>query len=73
MPRGGSQCLLNDNTRQEFLNGFLPKAHDDVIPALQTLKDKGYRRVAFPNSSSALITQQLEAAVNTAFQRDPVR
>jgi len=38
---------LNDNTRQAFLNGFSTlKPHHDVIPALQTLKDKGYRRVA---------------------------
>lgn len=51
---------LSDETRSGILGSFarLPP-HDDVRPALETLRAHGYRTVAFSNSSLNLVTDQI--------------
>lgn len=46
--------------RSEILGSFASLApHDDVRPALEGLRDHGYRTVAFSNSSLDLVTKQI--------------
>jgi 2-haloacid dehalogenase len=50
---------------EKFINQTLEKmatlqAHKDVIPALQILKENGFKTVAFSNSSSKLIQNQIK-------------
>ena len=54
---------LSAGVRADILSTFasLP-AHDDIKPALIKLRENGYRTVAFSNSSSDLITKQIENA-----------
>jgi len=54
---------LTEAQRNELLGGFasLP-AHGDVQGALARLQAAGYRRVAFSNSSTDLVTRQLTNA-----------
>lgn len=42
------------------------KAHDDIIPALNLLREAGFKTVAFSNSSSNLVKNQIENAGLTA-------
>jgi len=54
---------LSDEERNEILATFANLTpHNDIKPALTTLKDNGYRTVAFSNSSLTLITQQIKNA-----------
>ncbi|PML01488.1 haloacid dehalogenase, type II [Vibrio breoganii] len=55
------QILLSEAQQTEILSTFadLP-AHADIKPALIWLRDNGYRTVALSNSSSKLITTQIE-------------
>lgn len=51
---------LSSDQRDEILGGFANLApHADVAPALQRLRDNGYRTVAFSNSSLNLVTNQI--------------
>ena len=53
------------NILEEFAN--LP-AHDDIKPALSTLRKAGFKTVAFSNSSLSLITKQIaNAGLNDYF------
>ncbi|MEM7749632.1 MAG: haloacid dehalogenase type II [Pseudomonadota bacterium] len=54
---------VSDAQRTDILGGFASlKPHDDIVPALQTLKSVGYRTVAFSNSSLKLVSSQIENA-----------
>lgn len=54
---------LSDADRDDILGGFASlKPHADVRPALELLQASGYRTVAFSNSSTALVTKQIESA-----------
>lgn len=49
--------------RDAILTGFATlKAHSDIAPGLKTLREAGYRTVAFSNSSLALVESQVENA-----------
>ena len=51
---------LSSEDRCDILGSFASLApHDDVRPALNVLRDRGYRTVAFSNSSLELVTQQI--------------
>jgi 2-haloacid dehalogenase len=51
---------FSDHQRDNILKGFAKlKAHPDVSPALKAARAKGYRNVAFTNSSRDLVTSQL--------------
>ena len=54
---------LTDEQRTGILSGFasLPP-HPDVAPAIERLREAGYRAVAFSNSSLELVTAQIEAS-----------
>lgn len=54
------RVILSESDHSELLASFaqLP-AHNDVAPALNKLKQHGYRVVAFSNSSRALIAKQM--------------
>ncbi|PML92685.1 haloacid dehalogenase type II [Vibrio breoganii] len=62
------QILLSEAQQTEILSTFanLP-AHPDIKPALLWLRDNGYRTVALSNSSSKLITTQIENAGLTEY------
>jgi len=63
------KITLSPIIRQDILEGFahLP-AHSDIKPALEKLQAAGFHTVAFSNSSSALITQQIQnAGLSTSF------
>ncbi|MBO6550546.1 MAG: hypothetical protein JJ964_13105 [Rhizobiales bacterium] len=52
---------------QKFINEALGKlssleAHDDIIPALSLLRENNFKTVAFSNSSSKLIENQINNA-----------
>lgn len=54
---------LSATQREELMDAFANlKPHPDVVPAVSFLRDSGYRTVAFSNSSSDLITNQLTNA-----------
>ncbi len=56
----GNGISLNDDQRTEILSTFAGlKPFPDVAPALQQLRQAGYRTVAFSNSSQALIANQV--------------
>ena len=56
-----SKVDLSQASKKKLLGGFANLApHPDVAPALQHLKDHGFRIVALSNSSSALIDSQLK-------------
>jgi len=62
---------LAKNDKEEILSTLanLP-AHKDIKSALTTLKDNGYRTIAFSNSSLDLITQQIKnAGLSTYFDQ----
>ena len=63
--------ILSSEDRNEILATFANlAAHNDVKSALTTLKDNGYRTVAFSNSSLDLITQQIKnAGLSTFFDQ----
>jgi len=54
---------LSETSKATILSTFatLP-AHQDITSALMTLKEKGYRTVAFSNSSQQLISKQIQNA-----------
>ncbi|GAD90795.1 putative 2-haloacid dehalogenase [Vibrio halioticoli NBRC 102217] len=57
------KVTLSDKQRTELLKGFANlQAHSDIKPALSKLKQHGFKTVAFSNSSSALINQQIAQA-----------
>ncbi|SCA56522.1 Haloacid dehalogenase, type II [Candidatus Terasakiella magnetica] len=62
---------LSEEQRSDILGGFASlQPHDDIIPALSALRSKGYRTVAFSNSSKDLITNQIKnAGLNDYFDR----
>ncbi len=54
---------LTEDQRGYILSGFADlKPHEDIIPALEILRESGYRTVAFSNSSQDLITRQITNA-----------
>jgi 2-haloacid dehalogenase len=54
---------LTESSRQDILATFANlSAHKDIKPALTKLRNNGYRTVAFSNSSTELITQQIQNA-----------
>ncbi len=54
---------ITETQRTEILVGFASLApHPDVVPALEHLRDTGYRTVAFTNSSLDLVTSQITNA-----------
>ncbi|GAD80110.1 haloacid dehalogenase type II [Vibrio ezurae] len=57
------QVTLNDAQKSGLLKEFarLP-THSDIKPALSKLRQHGFKTVAFSNSSSALINQQIAQA-----------
>lgn len=55
-----SKVDLSKESKKNLLGCFASLApHPDVVPALQHLKDHGFRIIALSNSSSALINSQL--------------
>lgn len=64
---------ISVSVRDEILGGFahLP-AHDDVKAALRRLHSADYRTVAFSNSSTSLIEQQIQNAGLTDYFDDIV-
>ena len=58
---------LKKTETDEFTKKALEKLanlrpHDDIVPALTLLKENGFKKIAFSNSSSALIKNQIENA-----------
>ena len=54
---------ISDEQRSHILSGFASlEPHGDVVPALQRLRQAGYRTVAFSNSSLSLVTSQITNA-----------
>ena len=54
---------VSDEQRSDILGGFASlQPHGGVIPALQRLREAGYRTVAFSNSSLSLVTSQITNA-----------
>ena len=51
---------ISEQQRDDILGGFASlQPHADMVPALQRLRDAGYRTVAFSNSSLSLVTSQI--------------
>ena len=60
--RGRAQTI-SDEQRSDILSGFANlQPHPDIVPALELLQGKGYRTVAFSNSSLNLVTNQITNA-----------
>ena len=54
---------ISDEQRSDILGTFASlKPHDDIVPALNRLRNAGYRTVAFSNSSLKLVTSQITNA-----------
>lgn len=56
-------ATVSEQQRSDILGGFASlQPHADIVPALQRLRDAGYRTVAFSNSSLSLVTSQITNA-----------